>query len=1036
MAAGSSTNDVILGVLAGPGGHGQTGGTTSDGRDPADWAELVGGLTARRARTLLFLIESRTGHLAARARQAMAPFLTDDTVRDRDLAFLDAFARGREPPYPVRIHDLERYAAHWAPLVPANPRGRAALAHLLGQKYVFTRDAVPGIGAAVGFDDERVAAAYEQLYGEPLDNVFADEVGPGGRLRWLWTRFATRLESLPPAWSAYVLSLTETVGTSMLALPIAVAGIGPLAGVVVIVVLGLVNIVTAAAMGEAVGRSGSVRYGAAYIGKMVQDYLGGPGSVVLTAALFVLTFLIMVADQVGIGSTMAGATGLPPEAFVGILFAVVIFMIRRGSLDATIAAAIVVGAVNLTMIAAIAVLSIPSLELANVTRIELPFVAGRPFEPALIGSVFGVILAAFFGHLAVSLCGQEVLRREPTGKALVRGVVGAQVTALVAYCLWVLAVGGVVDGGVLAAEHGTALVPLADEVGPMVSILGSVYVVLGMGMGSIHYGLALYNLTRERLPSRPDPVVLLPRRGGNLVLSERRPSSRRPPARIAITYLGLDRGPRFRLDVDLDGELHRVEATAEDPWALLGDNVQSPLTKAVPGIGERGLEVTLDILDSSPGSVRLRVATGLAVAYEGDWDALGTGLADLLAVDEAEAAMVGWLAREGSVGFEQVVAQAGGDRTAAREVLELLLERGLVAESDAAGEHRYHARMAVRRPRNLPDPVWDAMATDADPAGNGEPGGPDTSGQAATADGAADSTPRDPSGLAPTPALPDVRRVLAGNVAGVIAGVAPVTGAFALAAWMLATGSGSFAGLIGFVGVIVVSLLAGVYPVLLLASSRRRGEYTTAATGRIRGHPVVLVAIYVLSVASVFLHGVVIWDDPWRRAGGLLAGIGILVLTVAVWKGGAFRRRLVVEVRAVDDEPADRAYFSMTAGGQPAPGEVVLTYVDGSRVVHDVPSGQIADYPSFRTATFRPVGPPVHDVKVWLHHVTFTGDSFPLQARASIDGSDGPVALDVGITTSQVVVTVAPAAESDPVVVRVEMEDQDAPASTPSVSRP
>ena len=115
---------------------------------------------------------------------------------------------------------------------------------------------------------------------------------------------------------------------------------------------------------------------------------------------------------------------------------------------------------------------------------------------------------------------------------------------------------------------------------------------------------------------------------------------------------------------------------------------------------------------------------------------------------------------------------------------------------------------------------------------------------------------------------------------------------------------------------------------------------------------------------------------------------------------------------------------------------MVVTYADGSGVDHDVPSGQIADYPSFRTATFRPVGPPVHDVKVWLHHVTFTGDSFPLQARASIEGTDGPVALDVGITTSQVVAAVDPAAASDPVVVRVEMEDQDAPLSTPSVSRP
>ena len=68
-----------------------------------------------------------------------------------------------------------------------------------------------------------MVAAYERLYGEPVDRVHAAEELAGGRLRWMWTQFATRLESLPPAWSAYILSLTETVGTSMLALPIAVA---------------------------------------------------------------------------------------------------------------------------------------------------------------------------------------------------------------------------------------------------------------------------------------------------------------------------------------------------------------------------------------------------------------------------------------------------------------------------------------------------------------------------------------------------------------------------------------------------------------------------------------------------------------------------------------------------------------------------------------------------------------------------------------------------------------------------------------------
>ncbi|HEX7276823.1 MAG TPA: hypothetical protein VF244_05560, partial [Acidimicrobiales bacterium] len=110
----------------------------------------------------------------------------------------------------------------------------------------------------------------------------------------------------------------------------------------------------------------------------------------------------------------------------------------------------------------------------------------------------------------------------------------------------------------------------------------------------------------------------------------------------------------------------------------------------------------------------------------------------------------------------------------------------------------------------------------------------------------------------------------------------------------------------------------------------------------------------------------------------------------------------------------------------------------GTRVDHEIAAGPIADYPAFRAATFRPrpADPPVHDLKVWLHHVTFTGDSFPLQARASVAaaGTDEPVTLDVGITTTQVVTVLA----GGEVTVRVEMADQDREpaAPAPSLSRP
>src|SRR5207253_7810241 len=122
------------------------------------------------------------------------------------------------------------------------------------------------------------------------------------------------------------------------------------------------------------------------------------------------------------------------------------------------------------------------------------------------------------------------------------------------------------------------------------------------------------------------------------------------------------------------------------------------------------------------------VASSLAVSYDADWDALGAGLSDLLELDEAEAAVLGWMTRDGGVRFEQIVAHVGGDRAGAREVLESFLERGLVSESDAAGpgDLRYDVRLAVRRGRRLPGEVWDALAggDGANAAEPGEPGEP------------------------------------------------------------------------------------------------------------------------------------------------------------------------------------------------------------------------------------------------------------------------------------------------------------------------
>src|SRR5215213_70299 len=508
-----------------------------------DRETVLAGLPARRANTLLYLIESRTAHLVAQSRQAMELFLTQRSAEERELAFLEAFALGKEPPLRPTIQDLERYAPQWAPLVPENPRVQAAVAHRLGEKYQFTYQTVPGIRAALGLDDAVVQQAYQRLYHQPLATIFAARTTPVNRVHWGWAALSEWLENLPPFWTAYSLTLTETVGATTLALPIAVAEIGPLAGVLILIVLGVVNMLTITFLSEAVSRSGTIRYGSAYIGRVVDDYLGRAGSIFLTVGMSVFCFLALQAFYIGFATTLQAATDIPASVWVALLFLIVLYFLKRETLSATVASALVVGAINIGLVLILSLLAFTYLQPANLFYVDVPFLDGQPLEPEVLGLVFGVILVAYNGHLSVSNGARVVLSRDPSSRSLIRGTAAAQATAIFVYCLFVLAINGAVAPEVLAGELGTALDPLAAEVGAIIYVLGTVFVLLGMGMGSIHVSLALFNLTREWLPSLARPIIVLPRRRGQLLFQER------GGLRLGLVYLGLSGDKsRFRLE--------------------------------------------------------------------------------------------------------------------------------------------------------------------------------------------------------------------------------------------------------------------------------------------------------------------------------------------------------------------------------------------------------------------------------------------------------------------------------------------------------
>src|SRR5947209_11199774 len=283
-------------------------------------AEILGGFSAKRARLLLFQIESRTAYLMLQSQRAVERYLTEEAAEQRDLAFHAALVEGREPSVHPTIRDLERYAPHWQALVPSNSTLQAALAHLLAQKYRFAQRDIPHIKEALGLDTEEVQRAFSRQYRQELDTIYTEQVSLLERPRWQRNKLSEWLENLSPFWTAYALTFTETVGASILALPIALAGVGPLPGVVILLVMGVINMLTIASMAEAVTRNGSIRYQGSYLGRLVRDYLGRPSSMLLTTMVVAISVLALLALYIGFSLTLAGATSVPAEVWAGVLF--------------------------------------------------------------------------------------------------------------------------------------------------------------------------------------------------------------------------------------------------------------------------------------------------------------------------------------------------------------------------------------------------------------------------------------------------------------------------------------------------------------------------------------------------------------------------------------------------------------------------------------------------------------------------------------------------------------------------------------------
>lgn len=692
--------------------------------------DILDGMPSRQSGAILFAIEGRTALLVSQSRQALASHLTEKTVAEKEQAFLSALAQGRDLPLQPVIQDIERFAPEWASLVPSDERQRATLANKLANKYRFRRQDIPAIRKALGLDNDGVKRAYQRLFQKPLDTIFVTSIPLSEKIRWLVSRLTDKLERLPPFWTAYSLTLTETVGGSVLALPIALAGIGPIPGVILLIILGLVNVLTVVGIVEAITRNGNMRYGTAYFGRLVGDFLGKPGSIILVPALLLLNITTLLAFYIGISVSLADITRISPLLWSALIFLLAVYYLRRESLNATVASALFIGIINILILICLSLLSFPHIQSANLEYVTSQIWDRQLFNPKILELIFGVVLFAYFGHTSAGNAAKVVLRRDPGGSSLIWGNMLALATAIALYSLWVIAVNGAIPAVALATETGTAISPLAMKIGGVVPILGIIYIILAMGMGTVHMSYGLYYQVREALPA--------------------------------------------------------------------------------------------------------------------------------------------------------------------------------------------HAKKTTQ----------------------------------------------------------------------FLVSIAPIVLLFIIVQWILFTGRESFSWIFGILGVLLLPLLGGIFPMLMLAASRRKGDYIPQLSFRFLGNPVVLAIVYLIYLGSVFAYGFFIWDDPFQRFIAIVVGFIVLVVTVLVIRQGAFTSRVVIELRVEASDDGDHATLAIVDKGRPKAGAFRLVYSNAEESI----KGTNVDIPSYKEVKnilieFSSLSS--KELKIWLHRVTQEGISEPVSAGLKIIKSNG-----------------------------------------------
>lgn len=283
------------------------------------------------------------------------------------------------------------------------------------------------------------------------------------------------------------LTLVLSLPQGMLALPIAVAYVGLPAGLLILAVVGVLNVVTVAWTARLVANGHTSARQPPSLSGLAAQHLGPSGRVLAIGSSSTLFFLALLASLVGLGRSLAALThGPAPALTMGIGLLVLGVAQRQTALGTRLLSGL--GGIAVALLGAIILLALPQL---------------RPSTPMLgTGSpllMLGVSQMLFFAPMLVPTVAQQGATKDADERTLVLGSAAGVAAGALLAGLWAVAVVGVIPPAQLAAANGT-MIPLLGEAVPAAKALALLLELLLLGLTALRCACILRALAAEHLP--------------------------------------------------------------------------------------------------------------------------------------------------------------------------------------------------------------------------------------------------------------------------------------------------------------------------------------------------------------------------------------------------------------------------------------------------------------------------------------------------------------------------------------------------------